>query len=110
MQHFPLVILFKLSHFKLTFSGFHVLGSQSASEGHRPSSQPACTERAPCAGAGAQRPVDEAAAGAAAEAPASGKSAETTSGDRDAAKDAQSQGVTHTEGTWLRTFNLVRHV
>lgn len=69
------------------------LGPEPASEGHGAAGLTVCTERAACFGAGAQRAGHEAAAGAAAETSATREPTETTSGDRDAATHAQSQGA-----------------
>ncbi len=81
-----------LTSTKQNVNGF-LLGSQSASEGHRPPRQPSCPEWTTCDRAGAKCSEYEAAAGAAAEATAPGKSAEATSGDRNATENSQSQGT-----------------
>lgn len=72
-------------------------GPQPASERHCPLGKPSRPEPAASVGVGAQCSEHEAAAGAAAEAAAPGESAETTSGDGDAAEDAQSQGHCDTQ-------------
>lgn len=81
---------------------FFAAGSQPASERHCSLGKPTCPEPAPRAGAGAKRSEYAAAAGAAAEAAAPGESAETASGDRDAAEDSQSQGHCDTRQRKLR--------
>lgn len=90
-----------LNSCKLTIFLF-AAGSQPASERHCSLGKPSCPEPAPREGAGAKRSEYEAAAGAAAEAAAPGESAETTSGDRDAAENAQSQGHCDTQQLKLR--------